>query len=80
VSEPEGLGAGSDDVPAEGEAVGDGGEEPWVGERLGPSHGEAVVGGDRRGILLFPLGQNLDKQFCAAFVQFMYPSSSMQRR
>ena len=46
VGEAVGVGAGLDDVAAEGEPVDDGGAEPGVGEGLGPA-GEGLVGGDR---------------------------------
>lgn len=61
-------GEGQDDVPAEGEAVHDGGAEPRVGERLRPAT-ERLVGGDRDAVLLLPLGQNLEQQFSAPAVQ-----------
>jgi hypothetical protein len=35
LGEPVGVGAGLDDVAAEGEPVDDRGAEPWIGERLG---------------------------------------------
>ena len=63
------AGAGLDDVPAEGEAVDDGGAEPGVGEGPGPA-AEAVVAGDRDGGLLLPFGQDLEQQFGAALVEF----------
>jgi len=62
-------GAGFDDVAAEGEAVHDRGAESWVGEGLG-SAGEAVVAGDRDGVLFFAFGEDLEEQLGAAAVEF----------
>jgi len=67
VGESIAAGAGLDDVPAEGEAVDDGGAEPWVGECLRPA-AEAVVAGDRDGVLFFAFGQDLEEQLGAAAV------------
>jgi hypothetical protein len=64
-----GVGAGLDDVAAEGEAVDDGGAEAGVGEGLGPA-AEALVGRDRDAGFLFPLGEDLEQQLGAAAVQF----------
>src|SRR5664279_1814782 len=69
VGQPVGVGAGLDDVAAEGEPVDDGGAEPGVGERFRPAR-EGVVGGDGHGVLFLPFRQNLEKQFCIAFVEF----------
>jgi hypothetical protein len=77
--EPVRLGAGFDDVAAEGEPVDDGGAEPGVGEGLAPA-GERLVGGDRDRVLLLALGENLEEEFGGTAVEFMYPSSSMQSR
>jgi len=69
VGESVAAGPGLDDVPAEGEAVDDGGAEPGVGEGLGPV-AEAVVAGDRDGGFLLALGQDLEQQFGATLVEF----------
>jgi hypothetical protein len=60
VGQPVGVGAGLDDVAAEGEPVDDGGAEPGVGERFGPAR-KGVVGGDGYGVLLLPFGEDLEK-------------------
>ena len=57
--EPVKLGAGLDDVGAEGEAVDGSGGEPRIVEGLA-SLGERSVGGDGDGRALFPLGQDLE--------------------
>jgi len=68
VGESVAAGPGLDDVPAEGESVGDGGAEPGVGEGLGPA-AERVIAGDRNGGLLFSFGQDLEEQLGAALVE-----------
>ena len=65
LGEAVGVGAGLDDVAAEGEAVDDGGAEAWVGEGFGPA-AEAVVAGDRDGVLFFAFGEDLEEEFGAA--------------
>ena len=40
-----------------------------VGEGLGPA-AEGLIGGDRDGVLLLPLGQDLEQQLGAAPVEF----------
>lgn len=62
-----GVGAGFDDVAAEGEPVDDGRAEPGVGEGLGPA-GEGLVGGDGDAVLLLAFGQDLEEEFGAAAV------------
>ncbi len=68
VSEAVGLGAGLEDVAAEGEPVDDGGAESGVGEGLAPA-GEGVVGGDGDGVLLLAFGEDLEEEFGAAAVE-----------
>lgn len=65
---PLGLGAGLEDVAAEGEPVDDGGAESGVGEGLAPA-GEGVVGGDDDGVLLLAFGEDLEEEFGAAAVE-----------
>lgn len=67
VGQPELRCSGLDDVAADGQPVDDGGAEPRVGERFRPA-GEALVGGNRDGVLLLPLRQDLDQQFGAELV------------
>src|SRR6516162_11095974 len=69
LGEAVGVGAGLDDVAAEGEAVHDGGAEAGVGEGLGPA-AEALVGGDGNTCLFFPLRQDLEEKLGAAPVEF----------
>src|SRR4051794_41754978 len=64
-----GVGAGLDDVAAEGEAVDDGGAEAGVGEGLGPA-AEGLVGGDRDACFLLPFRQDLKEELGAAAVEF----------
>ena len=58
----------SDDLAVEGEPVDDGGAESGVGGGLGPA-GERLVGGDRDGRFLLPLGEDLEQQLGPAAVQ-----------
>src|SRR5215470_3493464 len=59
-AQPVGVGAGFDDVAAEGEPVDDGGAEAGVGEGLGPA-AEAFVGGDRDAVFLLAFGEDLEQ-------------------
>jgi transposase len=63
-----GVGAGLDDVAAEGQPVDDGGAEPGIGEGLGPA-GKRVVGRDRDGGFLLAVGEHLEQQFRAALIE-----------
>ena len=69
VGEAVGFGAGFDDVAAEGESVDDRSAEPGISERFRPA-GERFVGRDRDGVFLFPLGEDLEKEFSATAVEF----------
>lgn len=64
-----GAGAELDHVATEGEAVGDGCAEARAGEGIGPA-GERLVGSDGDAVLLLALGQDLEKQFSAAAIEF----------
>ena len=68
-AQPEGVGAGLDDVGVEGEPVDDGGAEAGVGEGAVPL-GEGGVGGDRDAGAFLAFGENLEEQFRAAAVEF----------
>ena len=67
-AEPVGVGAGGDDVAAEGEPVDHGCCEPGVGEGGAP-FGEGGVGGAGDGGLLLAGGDDLEQQFGAAGVE-----------
>jgi hypothetical protein len=54
----------------EGEPVHDRRAEPGIGEGLGWTAGERLVGGDREAVLLLPLRQNLEEHLGAAAVEF----------
>src|SRR5580704_5100519 len=64
-----GVGAGFDDVAAEGDAVDDGGAQARVGEGLGPA-AEGLVGRDRDAGLFLPFGEDLEEELGAAAVEF----------
>ena len=66
--EPVGVGAGFEDVAAEGEPVDDRGAEPGVSEGFGPA-AEGFVGGDRDVVAFLAFGEDLEQQFGAAFVE-----------
>jgi hypothetical protein len=67
-----GVGAGLDDVAAEGQSVDDAGAEVRGGEGLGPP-GECLVGGYGDAGVLFSLREHLEQQFGPALVQFQIP-------
>nr|WP_329245937.1 hypothetical protein [Actinoallomurus sp. NBC_01490] len=69
MGEAAGVGAGLDDVAAEGEAVDDGGAEAGVCEGLGPA-AEGLVGGDGDAGLFLAFGEVLEQQLGAAAVEF----------
>ena len=69
VGEPVGVGAGFDDGAVVGEPVHDRGAQAGVGEGVGPP-GERLVRGDRDGVLLFELGEDMEEKFGAAAVEF----------
>src|ERR1700693_312709 len=64
-----GIGAGLDDVAAEGDAVDDGGAEAGVGECLGPA-AERLIRRYRHACLLLPFGEHLEEELGAAAVEF----------
>lgn len=68
VGESVGVGAGFDDVAAEGEAIDDGRAEPRISERLGPS-AERLVARYAHGGLLLAFGENLEEQLGSSLVK-----------
>ncbi len=72
VCQPVGVGAGFNDGAAEGKSVDNRGAQPGVGKGLG-APAEGFVARDGDGVLFLPLGQNLEQQLSAPFIELHVP-------